>query len=396
MLSMQLRRLMPLSMLLIGGLALPTTSGAITVRAGSESVVRPNNDYGEQIWTIHIEAAPGEANRIESRNTVVKDFGASIQMGVGCMALNERAVACPPPGPTEVRVVVDTGDGDDSALIYSDWCEVNLGSGDDRVNAACALASIRGGEGLDDLNSSGAAPVGSTTLTGGPGNDTLSGNGQTTKLVGGPGHDRMSWGVVSYADHRSAVKAELTPRGGTGGASGERDRFGYGVTDIEGGAGDDTLIGNASDNVLIGNGGSDRLIGGPGNDSLYGDISHTIPPTTPKLQADAVDGGPGSDTLTTGAGGRALGGPGADTIRINPGATAIGGAGADSVTLEIPYAPSRSQTRIDLRDGARRDDFRCIRGDRRDRARLGSVLIQLDQGEKRPRRTCGLDAAVER
>jgi Ca2+-binding RTX toxin-like protein len=142
-------------------------------------------------------------------------------------------------------------------------------------------------------------------LTGGYGDDELTGDEERNVLTGGPGDDLL---------------AGLT----------EDDR-------LVGGSGDDTLDGGAQNDVLRGLGGLDVLQGGTGNDNLDGGND-----------ADAYDGGDGTDTATyatrttpvvvtvgdaTGDDGGAVDGPSGyrDTVEA-PVERVVGGSGADTLT----------------------------------------------------------------
>jgi len=96
-------------------------------------------------------------------------------------------------------------------------------------------------------------------LTGGSGDDRLSGGSSADTIKGGSGDDRLDGGSGNDA--------------------------------LEGGSGDDRLNGGSGDDVLAGGSGDDQLHGGSGQDSL--------------------DGGSGDDTLT--------GGSGADVFRFGAG-----------------------------------------------------------------------------
>ncbi len=124
-------------------------------------------------------------------------------------------------------------------------------------------------------------------ITGGEGNDVLSGmggndifdegsaaNGSDT-ISGGDGEDRVDYGARS-----AALLITLDGVADDGQASPpEGDNLGTDLEDITGGSGDDNITGNdlenkldgmAGDDTLNGLGGNDELSGGPGYDMLYG------------------------------------------------------------------------------------------------------------------------------
>jgi Ca2+-binding RTX toxin-like protein len=103
-------------------------------------------------------------------------------------------------------------------------------------------------------------------LTGGNGNDTITGNAAANVLDGGPGGDRMTGlgqvDTVTYAGRANAVFASLNgvtfdDDGENGGREG--DRIAIDVENLTGGNGNDILIGNDLTN---------RLDGGPGDNAL--------------------------------------------------------------------------------------------------------------------------------
>jgi Ca2+-binding RTX toxin-like protein len=132
---------------------------------------------------------------------------------------------------------------------------VDLLAGIDTLSYAGTTAPTAVAVNLTALTASGFGTIaGVENVTGGDGNDTLTGDGATNVLNGGAGADTLS---------------------------------GLGGTDtLNGGAGDDTLIGGLLNDILNGEGGNDIFT------YAFGDGS------------DAVDGGADSDTLNiTGTGG---------------------------------------------------------------------------------------------
>src|SRR5205085_6064636 len=90
--------------------------------------------------------------------------------------------------------------------------------------------------------------------------------------------------AVTVWDATGGVMASLVTGTSSGGGEGN-DAF-TGVSTLDGGPYDDTLVGNDGDNSLFGNGGNDTLTGAGGTDFL--------------------DGGAGNDTM--GAGGQQIAG----------------------------------------------------------------------------------------
>jgi Ca2+-binding RTX toxin-like protein len=101
-------------------------------------------------------------------------------------------------------------------------------------------------------------------ITGGNGNDVLTGNFFANVLDGGPGNDRLRGGggidTASYVGRAAAVGATLDNLSNDG-QVGETDNIEDDVENITGGNGND---------ILVGDNGNNRLDGGPGSNSLNG------------------------------------------------------------------------------------------------------------------------------
>ncbi len=222
-----------------------------------------------------------------------------------------------------------------------------------------SIENLTGGAGDDTLTGDGGANI----LDGGAGNDVLEGMDGADTLIGGAGND-----TASYAHAALGVVASLTT--GLAGVVQTNDAAGDIYSSIEnltGSAFADTLIGDgganildggAGDDVLEGMGGADTLIGGAGNDTAsyahatgsiaaslttglagfssagdaVGDIYRSIENLTGSAFADTLIGDGGANILDGGAGDDVLEGMGgADTL--------IGGAGNNTAS----YAHSLDQ-----------------------------------------------------
>lgn len=174
----------------------------------------------------------------------------------------------------------------------------------DRVSYAGALSAVTITVGAGNPQWSGAASSGSDTISnvrgviGSSYNDTLTssstaGSTAGSVLQGGPGDDTLN---------------------GQGG----NDR-------LQGGAGTDTLNGNGGDDYLEGGEGNDTLLGGAGLDYLFGD--DPIPNTS--SGNDELNGGSGNNVYR--------GGDGDDTIRAQNGFADVidCGNGSDTVLTDL-------------------------------------------------------------
>ena len=271
-------------------------------------------------------AAPGESNHLtvsgSAREIVLSDSGAAITPGNGCSAIDDHSVRCRP----------------DSLGRYDflDGVDVELGDGDDELTPTRPDdigVGVDGGPGNDTLTGDG-------TLSGGDGNDRLVGGADSDLLDGGRGNDTLDGGPgadwLDYEDRTAPVAIDLAT--GHAGETGEDDTF-VGMENARGGKGADTISGDDGPNILEANfptddhGGRDTIAGRGGDDDLIG-----------SQDSDVLIGGDGQDHLE-GRGGpdRYDGGPGGDVIDegfvpysdTGP-KRATCGAGADSV-----WAPTR-------------------------------------------------------
>ena len=191
---------------------------------------------------------------------------------------------------------------------------VNLAGGSASGFASiAAIENVTGGSGNDTLTGS----AGANTLTGGAGNDTLDGNGGTDTLVGGAGDDlyitdggdTLTEAANSGTDTvQSAVSFTLAANFEnltfTGAAN--LNGTGNGVANI--------VTGNNGNNTLLGLGGGDTLSGGLGNDTLNGGAG-----------TDTLTGGLGDDTFVFATAAEAGNGAARDVITDFQGAGAAGG-----------------------------------------------------------------------
>ncbi len=179
---------------------------------------------------------------------------------------------------------LDGANGDDGAAGEGDTIDGDVenltgGRGNDVLTGNAVTNVLSGGLGVCTL-------LGPCT-TGG--DDTLNGLGGNDRLDGGMGADTLNGGsgidFADYANRTAAITADID-NAADDGAAGEGDTIGTSVEGILGGSGDDTLTGSAGDNLLSGGAGSDSLHGLQGNDILDG-VSGP---------ADFTDGGTGTDT----------------------------------------------------------------------------------------------------
>ncbi|MGU3537398.1 calcium-binding protein [Methylobacterium sp. A54F] len=167
------------------------------------------------------------------------------------------------------------------------------------------------------------------TISGGEGNDTISGFSNDSLLLGGAGAD------IINLDARSD---DITVYGGQGsdtirGTAGEEAL-------IFGNMGDDSIRlrggGNLSDSTVFGGQGNDTIAGSEeGSDYLSGDLGNDLINSDDDSDSSTLVGGLGDDTLNSdGSGDLLFGNLGNDTFRLrNTDSTVFGGQGVDQVTM---------------------------------------------------------------
>ena len=178
---------------------------------------------------------------------------------------------------------------------------VSGGTGDDRIVGGGGNDILAGDAGNDTISGGGGKDTiyggaGNDTIDGGRGNDTLSGgDGDDTFTVrgnagldqfdGGEGNDTIlgSKGndTIQVSDGLANIQNIETIDGGDGydvlqgGKGDDVLDFSNGpalvnIEEIDGGAGNDTIIGTAGDDTINGGKGNDTITGGAGNDTLDG------------------------------------------------------------------------------------------------------------------------------
>ncbi|MEM6384386.1 MAG: calcium-binding protein, partial [Pseudomonadota bacterium] len=201
---------------------------------------------------------------------------------------------------------LDGGGGDNDTVSYETstvGVEVRLSDnftsgGDATGDTIVNFENVTGGSGNDMLTGDDDENVikgmaGTDTLNGGDGDDTLEGGAGGDVLNGGDDDD-----TASYAASSAAVTVNLGTNTFSGG-----DAQGDSQTSIEnltGSAHADTLTGNTGNNILTGLDGNDRLDGGDGRDSFFGGDGDDILVFNDGdglFGQETFDGGTGHDTI---------------------------------------------------------------------------------------------------
>jgi Ca2+-binding RTX toxin-like protein len=163
--------------------------------------------------------------------------------------------------------------------------------GDDVILCGAGRDIASGGSGRDRLH----GHAGNDTLYGAAGDDLLEGGPGADILIGGLGRATPSGrDMAAYSNDRVGVSVDLgTGIGRFGEAAGDRL---FGIADLAGGWGADTLTGDAAGNGLYGFDGDDLLRGGAGDDTLLGTEYGA-------MGRDTLEGGAGADHFLVGLGG---------------------------------------------------------------------------------------------
>ena len=220
-------------------LALATAFAVIAAvpAASQAATVAPRGlDNAELVF----EAAPGESNSVvvAGNDGQVVTISDSVPIAIPATA----RTMCVPVSAVEVR-----------CTNHSSWGRlvVSTGDGDDSITGSAAGETFHPGLGDD-------------TVIGGGGGDRYEMSDRsdgTDRIVGGGGAGE----VVSYAARVNPVRIALGA--GASGEAGEGDAI-QAVRGAEGGAGPDALIGTPSADVLDGGPGRDRFTAGSGNDRI--------------------------------------------------------------------------------------------------------------------------------
>lgn len=180
------------------------------------------------------------------------------------------------------------------------------------------IENVTGGSGNDRLTGNDAA----NRLIGGAGNDILEGGAGSDRLIGGRGNDTYIFRTATTAEVDTVVE---TSTGGYDslnfGSISTNVRVdlslntsqtvhvnrslilqaGANIETVTGGSGNDRLTGNAKANVLRGGAGNDTLIGGAGSDRLIGGVGNDtyVLRNAASAESDSVEemANGGTDTL---------------------------------------------------------------------------------------------------
>ena len=247
-----------LALLALGAVlvALPATA-----LAGTASVSR---------GALKLTASPGQANKVtidvNGDGASVKDEGpgATLTPGPGCTASAPAQLSCSTP----TSINADLGDGNDSLVAYA-WVPMSVkgGPGDDAIYGSGGKDNMDGGDGNDLIGGG----FGGDNLKGGPGNDTVDYSYYTSPVnvsLDGVANDGM-------ANERSNVGLDIE---NITGGKGDDTLSGNGAANvIDGAPGQDVLRGQGGDDVFHARDGQvDNVTCGSGRDQVIADDADVL------------------------------------------------------------------------------------------------------------------------
>ncbi|MDX6663559.1 MAG: hypothetical protein QOG09_1661, partial [Solirubrobacterales bacterium] len=224
----------------------------------------------------------------------------------------------------------DTDDGQvgEGDQIGSDIENLTGGSGNDTLAGSIGDNLLNGKGGNDNLN----GKAGNDTLIGGANDDIIDGKtGNDTASFHDPAADpganlAVDLGVSGPQNTQAGSDTLAGIENLTGGDGNDALTGDGNPNTLDGGSGVDTLTGNGGADTLIGGAGNDSggtagLYGGPGNDILQGGLGD-----------DRLDAGDGNDPLVDGGDGNdiLIGGPGDETLQGGNGSNTASYAGSPS------------------------------------------------------------------
>lgn len=199
-------------------------------------------------------------------------------------------------GGTGVALTVDLGAGNDTATGGTGVDEIFGGAGNDTLDGGGGADRLFGGDG-DDLLHLNYLGTGQGVIDGGAGIDTLRSfavSGNVIDLAAGTARNfapNLSSTLIGIENVELFGAAVVRGDGASNRIYFNSGGIGSGALDVDGAAGDDTLIGGASGDRLRGGLDNDRVEGRAGDDFLFGDAGD-----------DFLIGGAGMDTLDGGLG----------------------------------------------------------------------------------------------
>ncbi|MCF8480550.1 MAG: FecR domain-containing protein [Rhodospirillum sp.] len=191
------------------------------------------------------------------------------------------------------RIIVAFSGGVYDASNSTDSLSVTGGSSGDTITTGSGNDEVFGGAGNDTIKTNG----GNDIVYGGSGADVIiGGSGQGNDTYFGGSSETVDDSDSDWVKYPSATRS-ITVDLSTGKAKGadiDTDIL-YGIENVLGGDGSDTITGNSKANILQGGSGDDTLDGGAGNDTLEGGGGNDT--FVYSSGTDTYSGGSGTDVL---------------------------------------------------------------------------------------------------
>lgn len=223
---------------------------------------------------------------------------------------------------------------------------INLSAGGNDVTLTDPLVrsaqgntiTVHGHAGNDVVDAHLVTFAGHVNISGGMGDDVLTGGGIRSNIDGGQGDDTIFGGYGSDNLKGSAGVDHIF-----GGLGDETIHGNLGDDVIHGGAGSDSVGGNYGADMLFGGSGDDHLSGEEGSDKIYGQTGNDV--LAGSVGHDTIYGGEGADSITGGDGHDIInGGAGSDTLQ--------GDGGRDRINLGNSLGDGDHVVYAQLTDGA--------------------------------------------
>ncbi|WPZ35029.1 DUF4347 domain-containing protein [Thalassobaculum sp. OXR-137] len=329
----------------------PTTAQTITntgTTSGSAAIVQDTNNNGNLVTatlppgtTITSEGPSTAQSPTDAQTTLITSIqarGSSAETPL----VSEARTFLTKLGTTttlDVRTIVPTTT---SGTLNDPIVITGTGGGDQSEAFVIDMRSLPSGSTLQLDNIEFASVMGSTTITGGAGNNFVTGDDSSQFISLGVGDDTLYGGAGADTIGSGSGKDILY-----GNQSNDRVFGGTEEDTVYGGQDQDVVYGNQAADVVYGNAGYDTLYGGQDADTLYG--GQHLDLLYGNLGDDVLNGNKGQDTLYGGAGAdRLSGGDGADTL--------VGGAGDDTLSGGRSSEDGTNDGSFDVLDGGAGDD----------------------------------------
>ena len=321
-----------------GNLVTATLPPSTTITSeGPSTAQSPTDALTTLVTSIQARGSTAETPLVSGARTFLNNLATTTTLDVRTIVPTTTTSSLSSP-----IVITGTNGGSQSEAFVIDMRSLPSGSNLqlDNIEFASVMGSstVTGGNGdnyvtADDSSQFISLGVGNDTLFGGDGADTIGSGSGADQLHGEDGNDRVFGGTdtdtVSGGAHEDVVYGNQANDVVYGNQGYDTLYGGQNEDSLYGGQHQDLLYGNNGQDLLYGNLGEDTLYGGQGDDTLFGGQG-----------LDVLNGNDGADNLS--------GGDGADTL--------IGGDGNDTLYGGLSSANGGDGTSFDILSGGAGDD----------------------------------------